>query len=236
MLICSNCFSNKDLNNRIQKIVEGTDHGRCDFHRRKKGIPISEISPIIADVISNSYYKSDFNTHTGEPNGITLSDVIYDLVEPTEDQVAEELQRRLIDEEPYWPPDGDEPFFSDESGYERHSFVHEEHSFRWERFCREIVHERRFFSPDAIETLKEIFDGIHTLRNQSKQPIIYELKPGGSASFIFRARVSNDSSSREKIAQDPPIVGKKSRAQCIPDTASRPNDNSIFHFVPAAPT
>lgn len=202
MFICPDCFSNQGLRRRIVALRPSQPKHRCNFHPTKKGVALAAISPIISEVIANTYVHSEVNPLTGEPNGESLVDVICDVTGANDHEVAEALENLLIEQEDCWPPDGDEPFFSDILAYNRTNEIHEEHSFRWEQFCRDIVYGKRFFSPSAQKVLSEIFDGLHLLRDSAGRPVIYPLEPDDRSIDIFRARIANDFALRKRITDD----------------------------------
>ncbi|MDP2496182.1 RES family NAD+ phosphorylase [Shimia thalassica] len=200
MLICPDCFENSSLQNRIKEIRPSFDEGQCEQHPSKKGVPIGEVARIMDEVITNNYYVSGFDYH-GEPTGLSLIDLIYDLTGANHDDVATALQNAIIDNESWWPGDGGEPFFSEENGYDRITEVFDEHrSQKWEDFCGRIVSEQRFFNDRAQQTLSEIFDGLQLLRDDRNEPAIHTLEPGKLT--IFRARRANNSKSQETISSN----------------------------------
>ena len=199
MFICPDCFADKGLKRRIVALRPGEPHRRCDFHPRKNGIALSAISPILSELISNTYRHADDDPCTGESTGESLIDVVYDLTGAHEHAVADALHTLIIDEEHVWPPDGDEPFFSDMYGYSRVHEIHEEHSLRWEHFRQDIIYRRRFFSEDAQQTLLHIFDGLHLLRDRAGRPVVFPLQPGEeSPSICRRHRVTQPRSRRSR--------------------------------------
>lgn len=201
MLVCPDCFEESGLQRRIVEIRPKFDDGPCDHHPTKKGIPIEAVAKILTEVIENNYHHSGYD-YQGEPTGELLADLIYDLASPDNHDVVEALQSALIEGESYWPPDGGEPFFSDEVGYTRfHEVYFGQESRKWEEFCDGIVGNRRFFNSSAKPLLAEIFDGLHTLRDESNEPAIRTLQPG--VAKIFRARRANERNIQEKIENDP---------------------------------
>ena len=201
MFICPDCFDEKGLKRRIVTLRVGEPHRRCDFHPRKKGISLSAISPIVSELISNTYRHADDDLW-GDSTGETLMDVVYDLTGAHEHAVADALHNLIIEEEFVWPPDGDEPFFSEMYGYCPVLEIQEEHSLRWERFRQDIIYRRRFFSEHAQQTLSDIFDGLDLLRDRAGRPVIYPLNPGEESPPIFRARIANDDMLRRRIIDD----------------------------------
>ena len=113
------------------------------------------------------------------------------------------LAAELMDKDSYWPPDGEEPFYDDDYYYVPNDFSFDEHSFTWRAFRREILHEQRFFNSKALEKLRDIFDGLHLLRDGANNPAVYELKIDDPNSTFFRARINNSSDGRLRISQNP---------------------------------
>lgn len=202
MFICPDCFADQGLKRRLITLRPSEPDRRCDFHPRKKGIALSTISPIVSELISNTYRHVEDNPWTGENAGETLIDVVYDLTGAHEPAVADALHNLIIDEEHVWPPDGDEPFFSDMYGYCPVDEIHEEHSLRWEHLRQDIIYRRRFFSEHAQQTLSDIFDGLHLLRDRAGRRVIYPLHPDEKAPPIYRARIANDYAARQQIIND----------------------------------
>lgn len=202
-LVCPDCFGNSGLQRRIVEIRPNFDEGNCDFHPSKKGVPIADVAAIVDEVFRNRYTFSSIDPRTGEYNGYDLEGTLWDLTEAEDDDVIRALSDELIELDDYWPPDGGEPFYSDEAGYEVNDFGYEEHSNTWQFFRREILHEQRFFNVKALEKLKEIFDGLHLLRDDANLPAVYEIKPSDPEARIFRARISNGMDGRQRIAENP---------------------------------
>ena len=203
MLICPDCFSETGLKARILELQLQQADRQCDYHTTEKGVPLEDVVPIISEVISNTYGLSLFNQRTGECDGLTLMDIVYELTGVGDDDVANEIQNLLIEGDDYWPPDGGEPFFGEDLGYVPLDHISEEHSFRWQRFRDDIIYQRRFFSERALSILSEIFDGIDLLTDSSGRSVIYSLDPEDSAVSIYRARIANESSVRQSIVRDP---------------------------------
>ena len=70
MFICPDCFADKGLKRRIVALRPGEPHRRCDFHPRKNGIALSAISPILSELISNTYRHADDAPPKGTPLGV----------------------------------------------------------------------------------------------------------------------------------------------------------------------
>ena len=203
LLVCPDCFGKKGLKRRIAEIRPEFQLGRCGFHPRKKGIPVEEVAEILQDVIENNFHQTGYD-YEGEPLGELLIDVIYELSATDENEVAEAIQEYLIENDRAWPPDGEEPFFQRDVGYDRVEGMYDgRRSSRWNQFCSIIVNKQRFFNLDAKEALVEIFDGLQMLRNDANLPAVRYLEPAETK--IYRARVVGDNAAEQRIATDPAV-------------------------------
>lgn len=209
--VCPKCFGDAGLKKRIEEIRPNFPNERCSFHPRLKGIPISDVAAIVDEVFRQHYgfggyysvsqQETDRVDHAQEGSG--LQEMIYDLTEATDDDIAEALVQQLIDDDDYWPPDGGEPFYEEDQNYARYEPIHVHHSELWESFCKSIVHEQRFFNGDAKEILAEIFDGIQFQRDKLTQSPVYQISPGDDESFLYRARIVDDKNTQDKISKNP---------------------------------
>jgi hypothetical protein len=202
-LVCPDCFGSSGLKRRIVEIRPKFEDGACNFHPSKKGVPISEVAEIVDEAFRIRYTYSSVDSRTGEYNGNNLDDTLWELTEAEDVGVIKALADELLELEGYWPPDGGEPFYSDEVGYEVNDFGYDEHSNTWQFFRREILHEQRFFNTKAMEKLSEIFDGLHLLRDDANLPAVYEINPNDDEAQFFRARINNSMDGRQKIAENP---------------------------------
>ena len=209
--VCPQCFGDRGLKKRIEDIRPNFPNGRCNFHPRYKGIPIKEVAAIVDEVFRQHYGFGDYYSVPRQDSdrtdhaqaGSELHEIIYDLTEATDDDIAEALVQQLIADDDYWPPDGGEPFYEVDQNYERYEMFHNHHSDLWDNFCKSIVHEQRFFNVDAKAAIAEIFDGIQFQRDKQTQSPVYKIEPGEPNAVFYRARVANDTSSQEKISNAP---------------------------------
>ena len=113
------------------------------------------------------------------------------------------LAAALVDSDPYWPPDGGEPFYQEDASYERTDDAFQGHGWLWEAFRRTIVYEQRFFNDAAKELLSEIFDGIHRQRDVGRRQPVVVIEPGAPEARFIRARLAEDATTRKDISADP---------------------------------
>ncbi|WBL32056.1 RES domain-containing protein [Sinirhodobacter sp. HNIBRBA609] len=202
-LVCPDCFGDYGLQRRIKEVRPKFPDDICDFHPTKKGVPISAVAEIVDPVFRNRYTFGNYHPFYGEFNGDDLPGTLRDLTEADDDRVVKALAEALIEADDYWPPDGEDAFYVFDGSYVENDAGYEEHSQTWRHFRREILHEQRFFSQNALGRLREIFEGLHLLRDDSNSPAVYMLKPGDEAIQIYRARKGNSIEERERIVQDP---------------------------------
>lgn len=202
-LVCPDCFGDAGLKRRLTEIRPGLPDAMCEFHPTKKGIPISNVAEIVDDVFRNRYCRGEYQPYDETHRGDDLNGTLLDLVEADDDRVTNALAAELMDKDSYWPPDGEEPFYDDEYYYVPNEYGFDDHSFTWRAFRREILHEQRFFNNNALGKLREIFDGLHLLRDGANNPAVYELKADDPNATFYRARINNSSDGRHNISKKP---------------------------------
>lgn len=202
-LVCPDCFGDSGLQRRIKEVRPKFPNDPCDFHPKKKGVPIAAVAEIVDPVFRNRYIFGNYHPIHDDFTGDDLPGTLFDLTEADDDRVVTALAEALIESDDYWPPDGEDAFYILDGSYVENDASYEEHSQTWRNFRREILHEQRFFSQKALGRLREIFEGLHLLRDDSNSPAVYILEPGDEAVQIYRARKGNSIEERERIVQDP---------------------------------
>ena len=198
--VCPRCFGNESLAARVRQLQADRDDSACDFHEGERGVPLEEVAKIIDEVFRQRYGLAPDDY--GESEGDDLESCVSELTECDEEDVGAALAAGLIDLDPYWPPDGGEPFYSDIDYYRRGDHVEQEHSSRWEEFRESIVHGQRFFNSHALHLLTYIFDGIHRHQNDQGVRPVRVIEPGREGCSFMRGRIANDPTAQERIAQD----------------------------------
>lgn len=203
ILVCPDCFEEAGLQRRIIDIRPDFPNESCDFHPTKKGIPVSAVAEIVDQVYRNIYTFGDYDPRYDDFKGDDLSGTLYDLTEADDYRVITALADALIEGDDYWPPDGEDAFYDYERTYVSNDAGFEEHSYTWRLFRREILHEQRFFNQRALSKLKDIFDGLHLLRDEANNPAVYELRSEEAGIEYYRARKANSIEERRAIVKDP---------------------------------
>lgn len=202
-LMCPDCFGESVLRRRIEEDRPKHPNQKCTYHPTKKGIPAQAVGAIIDVVIRGNYGHGSYNSMLDEYSGDDLQQVLYDLVDPANDDICLALKNQLIEDDDYWPPDGGEAFYGDDLSYVRQDIAGYHHSRLWRSFCDGILHEQRFFNSEAKRLVAEIFDGIHLQRDHHKNSPVYLLSPGDIEATIWRARIVADDDSYKVMTLDP---------------------------------
>lgn len=204
-LLCPQCFSNKGLQKRLVEIRPGYPDERCTFHPNLKGIPVKDVAAIIDEVFRNNYWFGRHSDYYGKRDGDDLQTILYELTGADLDDVVSALEDQLIEDDFYWPPDGEDPFYSSEAMYARSYEAFNGHSHLWDEYCESIVHGQRFFNSRAKELLSKIFDGIHLQRGLQRSNPVYAIEPGTKQASFYRVRNVESPDERQKIRQDIPV-------------------------------
>jgi len=209
--LCPFCFAEPGLRRRLKELRPKFPRElKCDFHPSRSGIPVDAISPIIDAVIAPNYMIGEYQPYyAGEGDkadwqqqGSSLRDIISDLTQADEDGISDAIVSQLIDDDPYDPRDGGEPFYGDDQSYVRVEHAYNPRSEAWEQFKLEITYNRRFFSDLARDRLRQLFENIHLQKDDLGQPVVYQIG-ADEALRIYRARQINNAGERENAIADP---------------------------------
>lgn len=161
MNICPECFSNTLLQRRIKEVrPEFPDNEKCDFHPSRKGVPVAEVGKIVDPALRANYGIGEWMFDHQEGNELQF--VVSDTTGADDDTVVQGIIDWLIDNDDYWPPDGEEAFYAEDQAYILLEPTAWRHSSLWSRFRDEIMHRQRFFNGDAQGLLRDIFDGVQS--------------------------------------------------------------------------
>ncbi|QTD57297.1 RES family NAD+ phosphorylase [Parasphingorhabdus cellanae] len=204
MLVCPDCFGNDGLQKRIVGIRPSQPNEKCDYHPSKKGVPIELVSNIIDTVFRENYIGGvDDDSVYNERRGQELEELLYDITHADDHDVIRALIDQLIDDDSYWPPDGEEAFYDEDYRYVTDDYSLGEHSRLWSSFRRNMMHGQRFFNAEARALIERIFENVHQQRDNHKQGPVYMISPGDELAQFFRARIANDEKLRERIENNP---------------------------------
>lgn len=203
MNVCPDCFASAGLKRKIVSIRPTASEGNCDFHPAKKGVPIEAVAQIVDPVFRELYWGGpDDGNIWLEDRGDLLLDALYGLTGADDDRTLEAMIGALVDQDSYWPPDGEEAFYDPEYRYTLQTGTAEQHFRTWQAFRRSLMFESRFFNPDAESALHEIFHGVQQLRDANRQGPVYLIKPDAPEARFFRARTANTLDDLARIKAD----------------------------------
>lgn len=203
--LCPACFGEPGLRRRLVEIRPDYDAGPCDYHPKRKGIPTEAVAQIVDEVFRGNYTFGEGHYYEGdeyEPPayrgqlGEHFRTIVGGLIQPEDDTVTDAVADQMIEDDPYWPPDGEEPFYDDGLRYQRIVDDDHGHGLLWERFCQSVTHDQRFLNPQVAEWLGEIFRHIHLQRDAARNPPVCVIRPGDGRR-IFRARLAAENDVRD---------------------------------------
>lgn len=116
-LVCPDCFGDAGLKRRIIEIRPKFANELCNFHPSKKGIPISKVAEIVDPVFRNRYTFGFDHPACDDFKGDNLHGTVHELTEADDYEVVTALADALIEGDDYWPPDGEDAFYSEERNY-----------------------------------------------------------------------------------------------------------------------
>lgn len=206
MYVCPDCFGDKGLQKRIVQIRPRFGGEHCDFHPSKKGIPVEAVSGLLDPVIRDNFGGSAEDPYSFGQKGVSFHDLVLKLTSAIDDNIVEALMSQLSEDDNYWPPDGEEPFYSEDYRYFQiaNRPLFGEPARLWTDFRRSLLHGERFFNIDARDKIAAIFKDVHQQRDASRLGPVYMIAPGDPQSSFLRARITQDEPSRRVIEADLP--------------------------------
>jgi RES domain len=115
--------------------------------------------------------------------------------------VAEALADVLIADDPAWPPDGDEPFYTSEQNYVRSYVSTLPYAEEWSEFSDQIRHRRRFFDDEARSRLARILGDKGS--DRAKELPVLEIGEGTRLPSIYRARIGETDADLLRMMKNP---------------------------------
>ncbi|WP_061934637.1 RES family NAD+ phosphorylase [Aureimonas sp. AU22] len=201
MNVCPECFQNETLKRRLVEIrPRFPSSEKCRFHPTLKAVPLGEVGAIVDPAFRANYGFGRWMFDQEE--GDDLRFIIQDMTGATEEAVVDSLVDWLVENDSYWPPDGEEAFYATDRNYVPIPLDGWRHSILWERFREAILHRQRFFNDRAKGFLDEIFDGIQHQADVSGRPTFYRTAPE-DGTILYRARVVADEAAFRQISENP---------------------------------
>ncbi len=200
MNICPACFDNPALKRRLTELrPKFPSSEKCQFHPTRKAVPLEEVGKIVEPALRANYAIGEWMYDHQE--GDDLHTVVNDTTGADDDRVIQALIDWLIENDEYWPPDGEAAFYAEDQTYITIRLDGWRHGALWRQFREAILHRQRFFNDPAKAFLAEIFDGIQNQSDIDDKPAFYRLSPGDEPLF-YRARLVADEDAFREIAKD----------------------------------
>ncbi len=230
-VVCQECFGNAGLKLRVVQAAGQSSSGKCQFHPRRRGITVSAVASIVDEVARENYHGGVPDDYDEPSGGLELNDLIFELTGPEDDDVAEALKAELIEQDDYWPPDGEEAFYDEEYVYHRIEIGTAGYGRLWEDFEKHLMYEQRFFSADAFDRLKQIFEGVEKQTDAARNCPVYMIQPKGEQSIFYRARIIHEHSEIDRFRED--VAGALGPPPDRKRTAGRLNPSGVTAFYGA---
>lgn len=201
MNVCPECFENPTLKRRLTDIRPNfPSNEKCEFHPTRKAVPLEEVGKIIEPALHANYAIGEWMFDHQE--GDDLNTIVNGTTGADGHRVIEALSSWLIENDVYWPQDGEAPFYAADQTYVPIRLDGWRHGVLWRQFREAILHRQRFFNDPAKEFLAEIFDGIQNQSDIENKPAFYRLSTADEMLF-YRARIVTDEDAFQKITKDP---------------------------------
>jgi RES domain/HEPN/RES N-terminal domain 1 len=191
--ICLECVGDEPLRKRLGEIAHALKCSYCQ--KRRKGVTLDELAQTVEDDLARFCCHGESVPHVSydsdrvyyEQEGDSLEDLLSEELS-IEPQVSEDLAALLIERDPAWPADGDEPFFDCQQSYQRVPLGGWEYGETWREFAERVKHHRRFFDDESRRLLERIL-GSPGSSNANALPV-FTVGPGAEVESLYRARVA----------------------------------------------
>lgn len=196
--LCAACVGESYLKDKIES--EGTN-GDCDYcHKTGKTFSIGKLCEIVEVAFEQNYAR------TSEEEGDATVYAIMNAADIPED-AATDIQQVLEEEHAPAASDyvGEPAEFDEEVYYAEKSDDGEYWQEQWRTFERSLKTEARFFSRQAEDFLKRVFDGIDGMRTEDKRPLVIEAGPETEHTHVFRARAFENMDALQIALQRPDL-------------------------------
>jgi len=199
--VCWKCVEDQYLREIIREEGEVQECSECGDGTRK-AYTAYDLAERADPIFREHFDHGGQVPHWGEGDGVWYEQAGDPLSFYIEDVLGQsfsfddEIVKALIENDGAWPPDGEEPFFSDEVSYVPTRVRGDELNARWRFVEEDLKHSKRFFSSAAKELFEYLFHDVETRKYwdaSEKKPVVRELPEG---SELFRARICH---SREDI-------------------------------------
>jgi RES domain-containing protein len=208
--VCWKCVDDQYLKEIIREKGEIQECSECD-NRTAKAFTAYDLAEV-CDPIFREHYShgaqvpqwgeddSTYYEQEGDPLSFHIQEVLGQSF-----SFDDEIVKALIENDGAWPPDGEEPFFSDEVNYVPTTKSAPELYERWCFVEEDLKHSRRFFSSAAKELFEYLFRDVETRTywdaSEKKPMTVVRELPAGSE--LFRARICHSNEDVKDALKDP---------------------------------
>lgn len=205
-MLCLKCISDDAVRALARQAARKTRCAYCRVTRR--AVSISDLAAIVDEplrVYSQQgevvpRFSRDSDSPSYEQEGEDLNSFLqYEI--GIDYEPAEDLAKELMDRDPAYPGDGDDPYFASDQAYQRRTISAWEFDEVWVQFSERIKHERRFFDPIVTDILERIL-GKPGSAAAGELPV-FMLGPGTETLSIFRARTARSEQEALTILRAP---------------------------------
>lgn len=199
--VCLNCIPDKGLRERLRDTALSVICNYCS--KSDFGVSTEELAECIREPLT---FALRFGGHAGiEGEWIEEGDSLNNVLAwefEFEGDLADDVAKILIDNDPAWPPDGEEPFFREDEQYVRDDrFDTQKYLWVWRRFEDTLKHQSRFFNDFCREDLERIL-GAPGSAQANELPIRIADETTKNLQF-FRSRLADSESMAREICEAP---------------------------------
>ncbi len=197
--ICLKCIGDEFLRAMLK---DGSARRTCDYcEKARNGVDLERLTESVDGPIRQFCQQGEV---IYGPDYFQEGDSLVDMLQAELEidyEPAADIARQLIDSDPAWIPDGEQPFFEADQNYHRRVAPLFEYPFLWEEFCERLKHRSRFFDAECYESLAQIL-GESGSERASELPTL-KVGPRTRVESVFRARRVDSESEAEGIARSP---------------------------------
>ena len=205
--ICLKCIGDRHLRGILKcKIIILT----CSYcEKQQSSVPLGQLAQSVDGFLQRFVQIGEdhpvFHGDSDKPDHEQEGESLENLLEVELDipfEAAKELAANMIELDPVWPPDGDEPFFvSSQSYHRRLQWTTGEYDQEWQEFSARIKHQRRFFDDEGRLRLARILGEAGSDRS-AELPVL-DIGPTTKGEILYRARRADSHEEALHIFKNP---------------------------------
>ena len=204
--ICLKCVGDTVLREIVQKDSFEVQCSYCD--QTGQGITMNDFAKLVDEPLRANLRPGsdvpDFSSKSEnieyKQEGDTLDYLLQDVL-GIEPEPAGDIIKILIDSDPAWPPDGEDPFYDELQFYIPADISDRRYHHTWRDFSEKIKHKKRFFDEESKHFLSLIFGEPGS--EMTKELSIFEIGQGTPFEKVYRARKADSKEMVQKILNNP---------------------------------